>query len=74
MSNLVHIFKNLFIFRFQPPDIDSELCNEFEEKICYQLLSYSGDSDSEDDNYYEWEAVSYVISILHYISCKINPH
>jgi len=43
--------------RFQPPDIDSELCNEFEEKICYQLLSYSGDSDSEDDNYYEWEAV-----------------
>lgn len=48
----------MFYFRFEPPDIDYRLCNAFEEKISFQLFSSSGDSDSEDDNYYEWEAVS----------------
>lgn len=40
-----------------PPDIDSKLCNAFEDKITFQLYSFTGDSDSEEDNYYEWEAV-----------------
>lgn len=44
--------------RVEPPDIDSTLCILYEEKIALQLLASSGDSDSEDDNYFEWEAVS----------------
>jgi len=42
-----------------PPDIDSKLCNAFEDKIAFQLFSFTGDSDSEEDNYYEWEAVRF---------------
>uniref|UniRef100_A0A2S2NP70 Beclin 1-associated autophagy-related key regulator n=1 Tax=Schizaphis graminum TaxID=13262 RepID=A0A2S2NP70_SCHGA len=61
-----HTLKNLLqlldtsvsdLGRMNPPDIDSKLCNAFEEKINFQLFSFTGDSDSEEDNYYEWEAV-----------------
>ncbi|CAH1732628.1 beclin 1-associated autophagy-related key regulator isoform X1 [Aphis gossypii] len=61
-----HTLKNLLLLldtsvsdlgRVEPPDIDSKLCNAFEEKITFQLFSFTGDSDSEEDNYYEWEAV-----------------
>ena len=58
-SNKYIIYYNVyFFFRMNPPDIDSKLCNAFEEKINFQLFSFTGDSDSEEDNYYEWEAVS----------------
>ncbi|XP_001945788.2 beclin 1-associated autophagy-related key regulator isoform X2 [Acyrthosiphon pisum] len=61
-----HTLKNLLqlldtsvsdLGRVDPPDIDSKLCNAFEDKIAFQLFSFTGDSDSEEDNYYEWEAV-----------------
>lgn len=44
-------------FRFDPPDIDSSMCNYFEEKITLQLLSCTEESDSEGENYREWESV-----------------
>ncbi|XP_050438468.1 beclin 1-associated autophagy-related key regulator [Adelges cooleyi] len=43
--------------RVEPANIDKKICSILEEKIAVQLYSFSGDSDSEDDNYYEWEAV-----------------
>ncbi|KAL5238127.1 hypothetical protein ACI65C_005537 [Semiaphis heraclei] len=61
-----HTLKNLLLLldtsvsdlgRVDPPDIDSKLCSAFEDKITFQLFSCTGDSDSEEDNYYEWEAV-----------------
>lgn len=64
---IVFVYYLYFGFRFEPPDIDRQLCNEFAEKITLQLLSSSGgDSDSEDDNYYEWEAVSKKYFLLNY--------
>lgn len=45
-------------FRVEPPNIDNSLCIAHEDKIAFQLQSLNGDSDSEDDNYFEWEAVS----------------
>jgi len=51
---------NLYIvfgFRIDPPNIDRILCDEFEEKINFQLLPSTSDSEPEDENYFEWEAV-----------------
>jgi len=47
----------VFGFRIDPPNIDRILCDEFEEKINFQLLPSTSDSEPEDENYFEWEAV-----------------
>lgn len=63
------VYNIIFNFRVDPPNIDNNLCNQFEDKIILQLCnSSSGDSDSENDNYYEWEAVSCKIYNIYLIS------
>lgn len=61
-----HTLKNLLTLldtsisdlgRLDPPNIDRILCDEFEEKINFQLLPSTSDSEPEDENYFEWEAV-----------------
>ncbi|VVC36510.1 UV radiation resistance protein/autophagy-related protein 14 [Cinara cedri] len=61
-----HTLKNLLqlldtsvsdLGRIEPPDIDSKLCNVLEDKISFKLFSCNVDSDSDDDNYFEWESV-----------------
>lgn len=54
----VYLFSSFNCFRVEPPNIDSSLCITYENEIALQLQSLNGDSDSEDDNYFEWEAVS----------------
>lgn len=62
MLYLIHFY---FISRFDPPDINVNLCNAFEEKISIQLFSSDCNSESEEENYYEWETVSFVVNILY---------
>lgn len=59
LKNLLQLLNTSVIDlgRFEPPDIDYKLCNEFEGKISNQIVLYGGDSDSEDINYSEWESV-----------------